>query len=296
MDGYEFLKQFTKSSQSLRMPVYYFYGEEDYLMDTAITRIAQAAGCDTKLLYFGDEAKKDDIIRSVQETGLFDTSRKFVVLKKAEKFKPLAELVLAGIWRTSSPLIIICEAEKRVCLKKMEKLDRIFVVEFSLLDQGIIRRWVRKKLADEGIKFDEKTLDTLIGILPRRLREIDNELKKIILYIGEKKILTLEDILSVVTPYEEARAYRLYSLVKAKDRAGALKELDILNAAGVQSRNMVSYLSSVYRNQLTKNLKIVRTKDFENFRRLIALEADLRSRVVNEDLATRLALLDLIEK
>ncbi len=296
MKGLDFLKKLSKNYQEVLSPVFFFYGEEDFLIDKAIEKIQGICKCNSKLLFFGDEAKYDDIVRNFQETGLFDTSTKFVVLKKAEKFKDLKKLIESRIWKLTSPLILICEADKRNCLKKINDIDRLFVVEFELLDRNVIKAWVRKKLQKENVQFDEKTLDTLISILPPSLREIDNELNKIFLYIGEKKLLTLEDLFSVVTPYEEARAYRLYNLVKKGEVKGALKELDILEKSGVQPKNMISYLASVYRRQFHQGIKESRISgnDFKRFKKLISVESELRTRVINENLKVELTILELI--
>ncbi len=296
MKGLDFLKKLSKNSQDVRVPVYFFYGEEDFLIDRAIEKIGELCGCNSKLLFFGDEAKFDDIVRNFQETGLFDTSKKFVVLKKAEKFKNLKKLVESKIWKTTAPLILVCQSDKRVCLKKISDIESIFVVEFELLDRNVIKAWVRKKLQKENVEFDERTLETLISILPPSLRKIDNELIKILLYIGDKKLLTLEDIFSVVTPYEEARAYRLYNLVKKGEIKNALKELDILESSGVQPRNMVSYLASVYRRQVQQGIKESRVSgsDFKRFKKLISVESELRSKMIDENLKVELTILELI--
>ncbi len=296
MKGLEFLKKIARNPSSVRAPVFFFYGEEDFLIDRAVEKIGEVTGCQQKLLFFGDEARFDDIVRNFQETGLFDTSKKFVVLKKAEKFKDLKNLITANYWKSSSPLIVICNAEKKVCIKKINGLERIFVVEFDLLDRTVIRSWVRKKLSSEGIKFDEKTLNTLVSILPPRLREIANELEKIFLFLNEKKVLTLEDIFTVVTPYEEARAYRLYSLVRKKDLPAALKELEVLEASGVQPRNMVTYISSVYRKNILQGFKEAKPvkEDFEKFKKLVSLESDFRTRSMDETIAVELTLLELM--
>jgi|GEM_PF-5329709 len=297
MKGLEFLKKINKNPSSVKAPIYFFYGEEDFLIDRAIQKIGEVTGCSQKLLYFGDEARFDDIIRNFQETGLFDTSRKFVVLKKVEKFRELKKLLTAGYWKSSSPLILVCEAEKKVCLKKVNSFDNLLVVEFDLIDTGIKRSWIRKKLTAEGISLDEKTLSTLVSIMPPRLREIANELEKIFLFLGDRKVLTLEDIFSVVTPYEEARAYRLYNLVRKKDHNSALKELEGLAHSGVQPRNMVSYISSVYRKQILQSFKESRPakEDLEKLKKLVSLESRFRTRSMDELLAVELTLLELME-
>ena len=296
MKGLDFLKKLSKNSKEVRAPIYFFYGEEDFLIDKAIERIKELCECNTKLLFFGDEAKFDDIVRNFQETGLFNSSRKLVVLKKAEKFRDLKKLAESRIWKLSAPLILVCESEKRLCLKKINDLERIFVVEFELLDRNVIKPWVRKKLQNENVQFDERTLDTLISILPPGLREIDNELSKILLYIGDKKFLTLEDIFLVVTPYEEARAYRLYNLVKRGEIKDALRELNILESSGVPPRHMVSYLASVYRRQVQQGIKESRVSgsDFKRFKKLISVESELRSKMIDENLKVELTILDLI--
>ena len=61
---------------------------------------------------------------------------------------------------------------------------------------------------------------------------ISNELEKLILYVGEKKCLTLGDVETMVLAAKQRSLYELTDAISSKDRVRALEVLDAILTSG----------------------------------------------------------------
>src|SRR2546425_11230522 len=72
----------------------------------------------------------------------------------------------------------------------------------------------------------------LVDSLGGHMMMVSNELEKLILYVGEKKRITLGDVETMVLAAKQRSLYELTDAISAKDRARALQVLDAILSSG----------------------------------------------------------------
>jgi DNA polymerase-3 subunit delta len=104
------------------------------------------------------------------------------------------------------------------------------VLEFARVDEGDAVKWAIETAGAEDIKLDVDAARELVDSLGSDMMMIANELEKLVLYVGEKKRVTLGDVETLVLAAKQRSFYELTDAISSRDRARALAVLDaILN-------------------------------------------------------------------
>ncbi len=106
------------------------------------------------------------------------------------------------------------------------------IVEFSRVEEGVAVRWIGEYCASRGVTMDSDGARELVDALGSDMMMISNELEKLILYVGEKKRITLGDVETMVLAAKQRSLYELTDAISAKDRARALEILDAMLSSG----------------------------------------------------------------
>jgi DNA polymerase-3 subunit delta len=100
------------------------------------------------------------------------------------------------------------------------------VIEFARVDEGEATKWIAESAAADGVKVDPDAAHEMVDSLGGDMMMISNELEKLILYVGEKKRVTLGDVETMVLAAKQRTLYELTDAISAKDRTRALEVLD----------------------------------------------------------------------
>ena len=92
------------------------------------------------------------------------------------------------------------------------------------LDRGVLQR--------RDVKMDTDGARELVDALGGDMMMVSNELEKLILYVGEKKRITLGDVETMVLAAKQRSLYELTDAISAKDRVRALEVLDAILSTG----------------------------------------------------------------
>src|SRR5437870_11377549 len=84
----------------------------------------------------------------------------------------------------------------------------------------------------QGIKIDPDAARELVDSLGGDMMMISNELEQLILYVGEKKRVTLGDVETLVLAAKQRSLYELTDAISARDRTRALEMLDAILSSG----------------------------------------------------------------
>ena len=96
------------------------------------------------------------------------------------------------------------------------------IVELARVDEGEAVRWLAEYCATQDVKIDADAARELVDALGGDMMMISNELEKLILYVGEKKRITLGDVETMVLAAKQRSLYELTDAISAKDRVRAL--------------------------------------------------------------------------
>ena len=90
--------------------------------------------------------------------------------------------------------------------------------------------WIKISVGE--VKIDPDAARELVDALGGDMMMISGELEKLILYVGEKKRITLGDVETMVLAAKQRTLYELTDAISAKDRARALAVLDAIISSG----------------------------------------------------------------
>ncbi|HEU5414695.1 MAG TPA: DNA polymerase III subunit delta, partial [Candidatus Angelobacter sp.] len=102
------------------------------------------------------------------------------------------------------------------------------MVELARVEETDGMRWIISHAEKEGVKVDQDAARELIDSLGADMMMVSRELEKLILYVGEKKQITLGDVETMVLSAKQRSLYELTDAISSRDRARALAVLDAL--------------------------------------------------------------------
>ena len=106
------------------------------------------------------------------------------------------------------------------------------IVELARVEEGEAVRWISDYCTGRGVKIEADGARELVDALGGDMMMISNELEKLILYVNEKKRITLGDVETMVLAAKQRSLYELTDAISSRDRVRALEVLDAILASG----------------------------------------------------------------
>jgi DNA polymerase-3 subunit delta len=106
------------------------------------------------------------------------------------------------------------------------------IVELARVEEGEAVRWISDYCTGRGVRIEADGARELVDALGGDMMMISNELEKLILYVGEKKRITLGDVETMVLAAKQRSLYELTDAISSKDRVRALEILDAILISG----------------------------------------------------------------
>jgi DNA polymerase III subunit delta len=106
------------------------------------------------------------------------------------------------------------------------------IVELARVEEGEAVRWIADYCAGREVKMEPDGARELVDALGGDMMMISNELEKLILYVGEKKRVTLGDVETMVLAAKQRSLYELTDAISARERVRALEILDAILSSG----------------------------------------------------------------
>lgn len=213
-------------------PLYYFYGDEPYLMDKCVQqlleRLVSADLRDFNLnVYYGTESKGDEIAETAATLPMF-ASWRVVVVKKADALSVASLEVLASYIQNPSPsTCLLLQGEKIDQRKKFftEIKKKGELVEFKRLYENQLAAFVRNEASLRGRKIEPAAAEMLVYLVGNSLQELVSELEKAILYVGEAQEIVVSHVRSVVSDTRVNSVFELTDALGEKKLEKALRSL-----------------------------------------------------------------------
>src|ERR1700758_3662245 len=106
------------------------------------------------------------------------------------------------------------------------------IVELARVEEGDAVRWITDYCTTRAVKVEADGARELVDALGGDMMMISNELEKLILYVGEKKRISLGDVETMVLAAKQRSLYELTDAISSKDRVRALEVLDAILSSG----------------------------------------------------------------
>lgn len=216
---------FKKSLQEIIAPIYLFYGEDRYLIETCIKNLklySEIEYPDFNIATYGEDADFGDVLTACETLPFMDKMRIIIVKDidfNEDKRKKLIEY--AKNPNKSVSLAITIKGETKA-------IDGVTMVDCNKLDATMIRRKVLVDLKNKGFLIGDEALKTLILYCNYNLTQIYSELDKLTAFADENKVITDEMIRTLSV---RDCTYNIFELTEAlgnKRSEEALKILDYL--------------------------------------------------------------------
>jgi DNA polymerase-3 subunit delta len=148
-----------------------------------------------------------------------------------ETLAELAQELKEFSWKSVRLLVSAGKVDKRKIFFKA--LDKIGTVEIfaglsvdtkDWADQA--EAWVRRGLKNRAKDISEEAMAELLARIGPNARQLDSEIEKVALYVGERKQITLPDVAAICARNKLARAFALGDALGERNLTGALRRLD----------------------------------------------------------------------
>jgi DNA polymerase-3 subunit delta len=242
-------------------PVYFFYGENDFLVREYEERLATAGlgggglfgDLLSEIFYAGDDSVAEVINAAV--TIPMGGSRKVVILRGAERLKDKEVEPLVGYAKdpSSRTLLIVTArgigkgkgasgipAPPAVRLSDLVKLSAVAV--FAKAREADIREWIIRRLGKEGKEIDPEALDIIVDFIGQDLSAIAMEVEKIVIFLGDSTRATLADVEEIL-PY--LRVHTVFELTDSLSRGDAAGSVEMLREVIGEGADPTQILSTI---------------------------------------------------
>ena len=235
-DSTSYLELENSFRQKQFSPLYLFYGEEDLLIDQAvdllIAQVLDESAKSFNLDIVSDEnADAKDIVSFVSAFPMMSDHR-VVVVRNLDKFadKELLLPIIENPVVSTVAVFVAAKADYRLKVFKALQTNGV-VVEFKQLYENEIPGWISKRIDKLGRTVTAEACVLIQSHVGRSLREIQNEIDKLLTYIGEKQTIEAEDVTAVVGMSRRYNIFELQKTIGSRDLARSLDILEhILNA------------------------------------------------------------------
>ena len=116
------------------------------------------------------------------------------------------------------------------------------MLEFARVDEGDAVKWAVDTANTEAVKLDTDAARELVDSLGGDMMMVANELEKLVLFVGDKKRITLGDVETMVLAAKQRSFYELTDAISARDRARALMVLDAILNTGDGDEAAIGHL------------------------------------------------------
>ncbi len=240
-------------------PVYFFYGENDFLIREYEERLSSAAlaggGLFGDLLcevfYAGDDSVAD--VTNAAATIPMGGSKKVVILRGAEKLKEKeAQSLVAYAKEPSDRTLLIVTARgigrgkgaSGIAAPPVERLSDLTKVSavavFAKAREADIREWIVRRLGKEGKEIDHEALNVIVDFIGQDLSAVAMEVEKIIIFLGEAQRATLSDVEEILPYLRVHTVFELTDALSRGDPGGSVEMLREVIGEGAEPAQILS--------------------------------------------------------
>ncbi|MFH1368296.1 MAG: DNA polymerase III subunit delta [Elusimicrobiota bacterium] len=236
-------------------PVYILAGEDAYLHENAVKQLEKSLNIDTlnREIFYGPDSSVNDIIIAAQ-TMPFIAEKRLIIVKEAQKIRQAETTKLVELFKIpgESSCLVLIWLEK---LKKETRKTPLFaavekngaIIEFKTLYERDIPSWIIKKAAEMKKMISPQAAEYLMRESGLSLMDINNELEKLFLFVGDKKEITLQDVEILSGHTKQANLYELSEAVESKNLKNAVEILETLLEEGEVPVIILSFIYTTVR-------------------------------------------------
>lgn len=265
ISGIDFLRRLKGSSL---LPVYYFYGKEDFLIEICVKRIIE--DCLTSSArefnlhtYYAQEVEPSCIIDSAATLPAFSQKR-IVIIKGTDSFSSSQmELFIPYIKNPVPTTIMICLGSKPDMRRQFYSIieKNKGMVEFSPPGRYYITSWVRKEVEGRGKTITDAAIELLMEVAGESLMVLYREIEKLVTYVGDRVRINEEDV-RVLSP--DTRIISIFEFIDALSGGNRYRAFKLLRRLIEEGEAVPVLLSLIARHfRILWMLKVFESKGYQ---------------------------------
>ncbi|MBQ7974163.1 MAG: DNA polymerase III subunit delta [Clostridia bacterium] len=261
-------------SENKLQNLYLFFGEETYLIDLNISRIAQLVPhMDfpdfNRISLNGSDCSLREIAESIEAFPMM-TDRKLVIIKDSGAFRGKASAELREFYTekinnlTDDTVVIFRESEvdKRSAVYKAAQKAG-WTGEFSHLDDIDLITWVMREAKLLNRKITRENAALLISLTDRGLQTLKNELEKLAGYTEEE--ITAPSINKLTSRTLEAKVFDFCDCMMEKNSGKAIAVLEDLKTGKESPYGILYMLFSTFSKMLKAQILAERNEPYDGY-------------------------------
>ncbi|VAV82402.1 hypothetical protein MNBD_DELTA01-903 [hydrothermal vent metagenome] len=219
-------------------PVCYFYGDEDLLIEEAITAIKRkylSPGFESMNLqvYEGNSFNPVDAVGVANTMPAFSEMR-IVIIAGAESMKAAEQKAMLAYVKEPSPSTALIFFARTYKVNKTAALfkyinSKRWAKLFRELSEDEAARWAENYAGESGKRLSGTAAKRLIGITGTRLRDLRGELDKLVSYVGAADIIEERDVEQSALQIKDDNSFDLADAMAARKLGAALALLKVLS-------------------------------------------------------------------
>ncbi len=235
--------------------LYLFHGGEDFLVeevvDALITHAVEESGRSFNLdIMYGSEVDVKDLVSHASAFPMMAPRRVVIVydadkLTGSEKNREVLTRYLKDPSPTTVLVLTVAKPDFRLGVYKQFQESGV-VEEFKKLYDEEAVPWIVARAIKLGCTIKIGAAQRLQGYIGNSLRDINNELQKLLIFIGDRTSIEEEDVDAVVG---NSKSYNIFELQKAVGQRNISRSIEILERmleSGESSTNLVAGLTRYF--------------------------------------------------
>jgi DNA polymerase III subunit delta len=240
-------------------PIYWLEGEEEYFINEVMEfaehqLLPEEEKAFNLSVFYGRDADWAAVVNACRRYPMF-AERQVVLLKEAQQMRDISKLESYIEHPLGSTVFVVSYKDKKVDGRgKLAKLlkDKGEVLSTKKIFENQLPEWVTELLQSKGLTIHQKALSLLIDHIGNDLSRIKNEIEKIQINLGTRKVIREDDIENFVGVSKEYNVFELQAALVTKDLSKAIRIIQYFEsnpkAAPIQLilPALYSFFSKVY--------------------------------------------------
>jgi DNA polymerase III delta subunit len=225
--------------------VYIFFGNDES-KKSEIIKVIKSKFLEAELFSFDSKNfDKETFLNDISSNSFF-SSKKIIFLKDFNSFKKDAkEFIKNSLKNISNNVVLIINFEGDIKIKEIEEefseinTEKFIGVKIEPPLPLEIKNYIKETLSKKGKSIDEKSLEWLSQNIDS-YASLKNETEKIINYIGSKKEIKFDEVISLCVSHKESDRFLLINAMLSKNKEEFIKMINELIESGEEPLAILS--------------------------------------------------------
>ena len=244
---------------------YLLYGTEPYLISFYENMIKNAFVDESglnKIVYTEETFSIDEAIKNIVKYPIFN-EKKLIIFKNLNLFskKNYADLITYFDEAKDYNIILIIENENKDNYKYKDKYDeknKLYkfineqgtVLHLKDVDDNTIIKYIENKLGKYKKTINPLNISLIVKKCGKDLFSIQNEVEKIVAYVGDRNVIEKEDIERIITKNLQEQIFKLIDKINVGNKKEALEIYSNLPEKDTDNRYILSNIRNNYKKML----------------------------------------------